>query len=63
MIRLLLPALLFLAFQTNASDTLHVITHNKETVVTDPAKGFNYYNRWGVFPDKNVSIRKIVLHV
>ena len=46
-----------------ASDTLHVITHHKETVVTDPAQGNNYYKRWGVFPSKNVPIRKITLHV
>jgi hypothetical protein len=47
----------------NASDTLHVITHNKETIVTDPSKGFNQYKRWAVFPSSQTSIRKIVLHV
>lgn len=46
-----------------ASDTLHVITHNRETMVTDPAKGFNEYCRWGVFPSAGTPIRKIVLHV
>jgi len=46
-----------------AGDTIPVITHNNETVVTDPAQGKNYYNRWGVFPEKKVPIRKIVLHV
>lgn len=46
-----------------ASDTLHVVTHNGETIVTDPAQGNNYYKRWGAFPDKNIPVRKIVLHV
>lgn len=60
---------LFLFFFTivissaRASDTLHVVTHNRETVVTDPAKGFNEYKRWGVFPAAGTPIRKIVLHV
>ena len=58
---LLLP--FFLATSSFASDTLHVITHNKETVVTDPSQGNHYYKRWGVFPGKNEPIRKIVLHV
>jgi hypothetical protein len=47
----------------NASDTLHVITHNKETIVTNPSNGFNQYKRWGVFPSANTPIRKIILHV
>lgn len=46
-----------------ASDTLHVITHSKETIVTDPSKGFNKYKRWGVFPSSKTPVRKIVLHV
>lgn len=64
-IRTLLLALSFISipFLSAASDTLHVITHNKETVVTEPAQGNNYYKRWGVFPNKNIPIRKIILHV
>lgn len=46
-----------------ASDTLHVITHSRETIVTDPSKGFNEYKRWGVFPSSTTPVRKIVLHV
>jgi alpha-L-fucosidase len=44
-------------------DTLHVITHKHETVVTDPKKGTNEYRRWGVFPSKDIPVRKIVMHV
>lgn len=40
-----------------------MITHNKQTVVTDPKEGKNYYKNWGVFPNKSVPIRKITLHV
>ena len=43
--------------------TIHVVTHNQLTVVTDPAKGVNPYRSWGVFPAETVPVRKIVLHV
>ena len=54
---------LMVCASAGASDTLHVVTHNKETVVTDPSKGINLYKRWGVFPSGNIPIRKIMLHV
>jgi hypothetical protein len=41
----------------------HVITHSRITMVTDPSNGINYYRQWGVFPGKEESIRKIVLHL
>lgn len=62
----LFPILLFmllLSICSKATDTLHVITHNKLTVVTDPSKGENHYTQWGVFPSVKTSVRKIVLHV
>lgn len=49
------------SFVSKASDTLHVVTHNKMTVVTDPSRGFNIYKAWGVFPSKKVPVRKILL--
>jgi hypothetical protein len=55
--------LLMQACLCKASDTLHVITHSRETIVTDPSKGFNEYKRWGVFPSSTTPVRKIVLHV
>jgi len=47
----------------NSGDTIHVITHNKATVVTDPSKGNKDYIRWGVFPRQGDPVRKIILHV
>jgi hypothetical protein len=41
----------------------HVITHNRETVVTNPKQGMNTYPRWGVFPNNDESVRKIVMHL
>lgn len=62
----LLSGLLVLPFTLlaqNHSETLHVVTHNRETVVTDPAIGLKHHIRWGVFPDETVEIRKIIMHV
>jgi hypothetical protein len=62
--QLLTISLGFICFASaKAADTLHVITHNRETIVTNPSKGFNEYRRWGVFPSANTPVRKIVLHV
>jgi len=61
--QLFVTLFLMQALFTKASDTLHVITHNKETIVTNPSKGFNEYKRWGVFPSAQIPVRKIVLHV
>lgn len=44
-------------------DAVHVVTHDRLTVVTDPARGVNPYRSWGVFPEASVPVRKIVLHV
>lgn len=55
--------LILFQFSAYASDTLHVVTHNKMTVVTNPAKGNNPYPAWGVFPAKNYPVRRIILHV
>jgi hypothetical protein len=55
--------LLMQACLCKESDTLHVITHSRETIVTDPSKGFNEYKRWGMFPSSTTPVRKIVLHV
>lgn len=63
MIRSLLLLIVIISLKASASDTLHVITHNKEIIVTDPSQGNNYYKRWGVFPEKNIPVRKITLHV
>ncbi|MEO6916829.1 MAG: peptide-N-glycosidase F-related protein [Chitinophagaceae bacterium] len=61
--KLVLILLFFVAVCSHAADTLHVITHNRETIVTDPAHGFNEYKRWGVFPSAATPVRKIMLKV
>ncbi|HEU4717122.1 MAG TPA: peptide-N-glycosidase F-related protein, partial [Bacteroidia bacterium] len=52
-----LPAFL----SANPGDTLHVITHNNETVVTNPNTGWNQYANWGVFPSAAVNYRKVLV--
>ena len=52
-----------LPFRAIAGDTIHVVTHNRETVVTDPSKGNKEYIRWGVFPKPGEALRKIIMHV
>lgn len=44
-------------------DTIHVITHRKEKVITDPSKGFKAYKNWANFPSEEISYRKAILHI
>ncbi|MFZ4464673.1 MAG: alpha-L-fucosidase [Bacteroidales bacterium] len=44
-------------------DTIHIITHNRELVVTDPSEGIKNHRRWGIFPDENLPVRKIMMHL
>jgi len=44
-------------------ETIHVITHKRSTIVTDPSRGIKEYPAWGVFPAKDVSVRRILMHV
>ncbi len=41
----------------------HVVSHDGETIVTDPSKGNNAYKRLAVFPNKTKKIRSIILNV
>ncbi|WP_242921214.1 peptide-N-glycosidase F-related protein [Pontibacter liquoris] len=59
----LVAILAFFSTATYAADTLHVVTHNRVTVVTDPAKGTNTYKAWGKFPSAKEAIRSIKLRV
>ncbi len=60
----LLPILLlFASSDLAAADTLHVVTHDRVTVVTDNSTGNQPYARWGEFPPKGEPIRKITLHL
>ena len=56
-INLLTIILIFVVAITKAQQIEHVISHNGETIVTDPSKGRNSYKRWTVFPDKSKKIR------
>jgi hypothetical protein len=62
---LFLFALLFLPvlLQAMPNDTIRVVTHDNITVVTDPSKGRNSYNQWGVFPSADVPVRKITMRI
>ncbi len=41
----------------------NVIPFKRAVIVTDPSKGENPYPAWAVFPSKDVSVRKILMHV
>lgn len=62
-----LPFLILLtlitSYKISAQDTIRVFPLNKEVVVTDPSQGWKAHHKWGVFPDKDLSIRKITLYV
>ncbi|WP_242134199.1 peptide-N-glycosidase F-related protein [Aestuariivivens marinum] len=47
----------------HTQEKTHVISHNGETIVTDPSKGNNSYKRWAVFPKKTKDIRSIILNL
>jgi len=63
--RLLLVLLIFTASVGLAQKptVTHVITHNRTTVVCNPATGSNSYFGWGVFPSPKFPVRKIVMNV
>ncbi|GAA3567050.1 peptide-N-glycosidase F-related protein [Snuella lapsa] len=46
-----------------AQQKVHVVSHNGETIVTDPSKGSNSYKRLAVFPEKSKEIRSIILNL
>jgi len=41
----------------------HVVTHNRTTVICDPAKGEKAYPAWGIFPGESIPVRKITMHL
>ncbi|MDD7886087.1 peptide-N-glycosidase F-related protein [Flavivirga sp. 57AJ16] len=62
-IHLLITGLLLNSIISYAQQKTHVISHNQETIVTDPSKGRNSYKRFAVFPDKTKKIRSIILNL
>lgn len=52
-------------FSLSAQDkgNIHVITHENQTIYTNPKKGTNSFSAWGVFPGDDYDIRRITMHV
>lgn len=44
-------------------DTIHIITHNKTKVITDPSKGYKVYRSMADFPGEEIRFRKAFLYV
>jgi hypothetical protein len=44
-------------------DTLHVITHNRTYITTNPATGSNPYPGWALFPPSDRHYRKVILSI
>ena len=69
MIKMLTAASFVLAFlilsQAMAKEgaVIHVVSHDKTKVVTDPSKGNHPYPHWAVFPSRQSEYRKVVLYV
>ena len=65
MLRLLFVLFFFGSINCFAQTTakLHVVTHNRATVVCNPATGTKSFVNWGVFPSEKFPIRKIKMHV
>ena len=53
----------FIIVSVKAQQKEHVISHNKETIVTNPSTGTNSYKRIIEFPDKEKKIRSIILNL
>lgn len=45
------------------AEKVHVISHQRETIVTDPSRGEKEYLKWAVFPAKDFPVRRILMHV
>ncbi|HMD13795.1 MAG TPA: peptide-N-glycosidase, partial [Bacteroidota bacterium] len=61
-ISLVLFAFSYSSFAENGK-TVHVVSHNKTKVITDPSKGVNAYKHWSVFPSKRIMYRRAMLFV
>ncbi|MDP2174479.1 MAG: peptide-N-glycosidase F-related protein [Bacteroidota bacterium] len=55
--------LFFVNLNLKSQDTIKVNTHQKVVIKTNPAVGHTYYESWGVFPEKDVSYRKVYLYL
>ncbi len=47
----------------DSQQTMHIRSHDRTKVITDPSKGYNSYPAWAVFPSVTTDYRKVVLNV
>lgn len=47
----------------SAQDTLHIVSHNRATIVTDPSRGVNHFPAYVAFPPAHVQVRQVLLNV
>ena len=60
---LLIFSLLFSIFFSSAQETAHIISHNQELIVTNPAKGKKSHINQVRFPSKDKEVRQIFLNL
>ena len=62
---LVIVTLMMLLFPTitkaSSKDTIHIVSHKKVLVKTNPAKGFDTFPKWCVFPNMDIKYRKVIL--
>lgn len=63
--RFLFAVLLSLTLVPSAMgiEPIHVISHDKVLVITDPSQGVKYYPQWAVFPPVKTDYRRVVLSI
>ncbi|WMI65504.1 peptide-N-glycosidase F-related protein [Aestuariibaculum sp. YM273] len=44
-------------------ESIHVIAHDKTTIITNPKEGVNTFTEWATFPSKAEDIRKITMYL
>ncbi len=60
---LLLLSLVNPCIQSKENDTIHIVSHNKTLMITDPSRGVNEVINWTVFPSIKTPYRKITAHL
>lgn len=59
----LLAVLVTIGASLNAAEAVHVRSHDRELVVTDPGTGERFYPRWAQFPAAPTEYRKVLLAI
>ena len=60
---LIAAALLLLAVQSLFAQIKNINVFNKVLINTDPSKGEKSFTQWGKFPEKNESVRRVVMNL